>query len=41
MKWSANGELSELDLLDVIQRLAVFDPNLSVMSSCSLQEEHN
>ena len=41
MKWSPNGELSELDLLNVMQRLAVVDPNISVISSCSLYEEHN
>ena len=41
MKWSSDGELSELDLLYVMQRLAVVDPNLSVMNSCSLRDEHN
>lgn len=39
MKWSSSGELSDLDLLRVLERLASVDPNLSVMSSCSLSEE--
>jgi hypothetical protein len=38
MKWSANGELSTLDLALIMERLSAVDANLSVMDACSLQE---
>ena len=38
MKWSANGELSTLDLALIMERLSAVDANLSVMHACSLQE---
>jgi hypothetical protein len=39
MKWNPSGELSELDLHNVLQRLARVDANLAVMSSCHLDEQ--
>jgi hypothetical protein len=39
MKWSTSGELSEIDLQKVMERLATVDPNLVIMSSCSLEEK--
>jgi hypothetical protein len=39
MKWTPSGELSELDLHHVLQRLARVDANLAVMSSCHLDEQ--
>jgi hypothetical protein len=38
MKWSANGELSTLDLALIMERLSAVDANLSVMDACSLQD---
>ena len=41
MKWSSSGELSDLDLDRVLERLASVDPNLSVMRTGSLSEENS
>ncbi len=40
MKWTCNGELSDVDLTLIMERLAVVDANLSVMDACSLEEQH-
>ena len=39
MKWTSNGELSDVDLTLIMERLAVVDANLSVMDTCSLEEQ--
>jgi hypothetical protein len=39
MKWTSSGELSDVDLNNILERLAQVDANVVVMDSCHLDEQ--
>ena len=39
MKWTSSGELSDVDLSNILERLAQVDANVVVMDSCHLDEQ--
>ena len=39
LKWTRSGELTNVDLLNILERLAAVDANMAVMDHCHLDEQ--